>query len=392
MSVPVDDGEQARLAALHELAQLDTPREERFDRVVRLAQRLFGTESVFVSLVDADRLFYKSEVGLDAVEAPRADSFCTVVISEPTTLVVPDARADPRFADNPYVLGDPNVRFYAGHPITSAGGHRIGTLCLMDPEPREFSDAEAHLLRDLALWVEKELITEDELQRAGQVQTNLLPRTVPVLPGFELAARCLPAREVGGDFYDWQVVPDGFVLTLADVMGKGMAAAIVAATARAVLRASGRRLSVEEALRGAEEALEEDLASAGSFVTCLRVHVDPATGAVRYADAGHGLTLVLRAGGGVERLEPTGPPLGLSFGEVRQGASTTLGHGDLLVSFSDGVLDLFDGTLASIDRTRELLDGATGAQDAVDRLLTAARRHPDRPDDVTVVALARRPA
>jgi len=389
MAASADLDERARLAALHELAQLDTPREERFDRVVRLAQRLFGTQAAFVSLVDADRLFYKAEVGIDAVQSPRKDSFCTVIVQEPTTLVVPDARLDPRFAQNPYVLGDPRIRFYAGHPITSAGGHRIGTLCVMDPRPREFSDAEAQLLRDLALWVEKELVTDDELQRAGEVQATLLPRTVPVLPGYELAARCLPARQVGGDFYDWQTTPDGLVLTLADVMGKGMASAIVAATVRAVLRGAGRGVSVEEALQVAEDSLDADLEAAGSFVTCFRAHVDLASGDVGYADAGHGLTFVRRRDGSGEWLAPTGAPLGLAFGAPRTGARTTLGPGDLLVTFSDGVLDLFDGTLASVDEVAALLPDGPDAQGAVDAIVSAARGMRDRGDDVTVVALAR---
>ncbi|MBO1753469.1 SpoIIE family protein phosphatase [Actinotalea sp. BY-33] len=390
MARRISGGEIARLAALGELGMLDTPPEERFDRVVRLAQQLFDVPAAFVSLVDTDRLFYKAEVGLGKTEAPRAGSFCTVVVEDDEGLVVPDTQDDPRFSASPYVTDDPNIRFYAGQPLAAAGGHRVGTLCVYDTKPREFSDAESRLLRDLARWVEKELVVEDELRRAGEVQASLLPRSEPRVDGFEIAGACVPAQQVGGDFYDWQTVPDGdVVLTLADVMGKGMGSAIIAATVRAVLRSSSRRGTVEEALADAELALESDLSAAGSFVTALHARLDPTTAVVHYADAGHGLTLLRRAVGDHERLAPTGPPLGMAFGNERVGAEVTLEPGDMLLSVSDGVLDMLDGSLESLAVLEGVLTGATGAHDAVERVVDLTRRQSRRPDDVTVLALAR---
>nr|WP_297429659.1 SpoIIE family protein phosphatase [uncultured Actinotalea sp.] len=390
MTPPADDGgETPRLEALHALGAIEAPREERFDRVVRLARQLFGVSTAFVSLVDRDRLVYKAEVGLDLAEAPRAGSFCTVVVDEGRALAVPDAREDDRFSASSWVRDDPGIRFYAGHPLVSAGGHRVGTLCVADHAPRAFSDADARLLRDLALWVQQELVVEDELRRAGSVQAGLLPGGDLAVPGFERAGACLPAREVGGDLYDWRRTRDGaVVVTLADVMGKGMAAAIIAATVRAVLRAD-RGVEPEVALTAAEEALDGDLASAGAFVTGLHAVLDPTTAVLRYADAGHGLSAVRRADGSLERLRPTGPPLGMAFGAERSAADVRLAPGDLVVSVSDGVLDLVDSPAPSPADVAALVAEARSAQEVVDRFARLARAHPDRPDDVTVVALRR---
>src|SRR3712207_6701780 len=156
--------EQQRLAALRALNLLDTPYEERFDRVVRLAQRLFDVPTAAVTLIDEDRQWAKAHVGL-AREMPREDSFCTYTIETPEALVVQDTLVDDRFRENPLVVNDPKVRFYAGQPLV-AGGQRLGALCILDDKPREVSEADLDLLRDLAAWVEKELRSEE--RRVGK--------------------------------------------------------------------------------------------------------------------------------------------------------------------------------------------------------------------------------
>ena len=162
------ENEIARVATLRSLNILDTSAEERFDRLTRLAKRLFGVPIALVSLVDADRQWFKSCIGLDAVETPRDISFCGHAILGNGVFVIPDALADQRFSDNPLVTGDPNVRFYAGCPLQVSNGSKIGTLCLIDVEPREFDSESAALLQDLARMVEREieavqLATMDEL-------------------------------------------------------------------------------------------------------------------------------------------------------------------------------------------------------------------------------------
>jgi len=332
--------EDARLLALQRLGVLDTDPEERFDRVTRLAQRLFDVPTVSITLVDADRQWRKAFVGLDGPVAQREGAFCDVTVREDRTLVVEDAAVDARFADNPFVVGDPHLRFYAGHPLAAPGGELVGTLCVIDTRPRTFGDADRALLRDLASWVQGELQRDEEIDRAGAVQRGLLPRRPPTLAGYRVAARCLPARGVGGDFYDWTPVPGGAGIVLADVMGKGMAAAIVAASARAALRTACRAASLPGGVRSADETLVADLEDVGAFVTAWCGRVEESTGRVAYVDAGHGLASVLRVDATVERLVGDGLPLGVVPDAERTEHETVLHPGDRLVVVSDGLVDL----------------------------------------------------
>ncbi len=153
--IPADEAQ--RLTALRTLDILDTPPEARFDRITRIAQRLFDVPIALVSLVDADRQWFKSRAGLDATETPRNISFCGHAILDQAVFYVPDASLDPRFADNPLVTTAPDIRLYAGAPLAVTDGHRVGTLCVIDNRPREFSDDELQALRDLADLVQDEL-------------------------------------------------------------------------------------------------------------------------------------------------------------------------------------------------------------------------------------------
>jgi len=151
------DLESDRLSALHSLRILDTPPEERFDRLTRIAVAAFDTAISTVTLVDDDRQWHKACVGVDSREDDRAVSFCSVAIEKPQPLVVPDATQDPRFADNRLVTGPPYIRFYAGIPLTTAADFRVGTLCVIDTRPRAFGERDLRLLHDLARIAEDEL-------------------------------------------------------------------------------------------------------------------------------------------------------------------------------------------------------------------------------------------
>ncbi|MBU2678042.1 MAG: sensor domain-containing diguanylate cyclase [Gammaproteobacteria bacterium] len=175
-----------RLLSLHSLRIMDSAPEERFDRVTRMAKRVFDVNICLVSLVDSDRQWFKSRQGLDACETPREVSFCGHAILQDQVFVVEDAHTDPRFADNPLVTGNPSVRFYAGYPVHAPGGQRIGTLCLIDDKPRRFSANDVETLKDFGALVDDELassaqINVDELtqiaNRRGfkQVAQHLLP-------------------------------------------------------------------------------------------------------------------------------------------------------------------------------------------------------------------------
>ena len=148
--------ERTRLETLRSLQILDTLPEERFDRLTRLARKLFDVPIALVSLIDADRQWFKSSAGLEAKETPREISFCGHAILTEDILAVTDTALDERFHDNPLVTGDPKIRFYAGCPLIVSNG-KLGTLCLIGQEPREFDENDRALLHDLARIVEQEL-------------------------------------------------------------------------------------------------------------------------------------------------------------------------------------------------------------------------------------------
>jgi hypothetical protein len=160
---PLLPDEAARLAALRAYDVLDTTAEASFDAITELVGLQLDAPIVLISLIDADRQWFKSRRGLDAPETPRAVSFCGHAIAGRSTFVVPDARADVRFADNPLVVGNPQIRFYAGAPLVSPEGAALGTLCAIDVRPRELTAREARALELLADQVMKLF----ELRRAA---------------------------------------------------------------------------------------------------------------------------------------------------------------------------------------------------------------------------------
>jgi GAF domain-containing protein len=160
--IPANDAE--RLQALRELLILDTPPEQRFDRLVAFAQAEFEVETVLISLVDENRQWFKAKQGLADCEMARDISFCGHAILQSEILLIEDARLDPRFADNPLVLGPPHVRFYAGAPLEPKPGLRIGTLCMLDPRPRRLDVADLAILGSLRDLVQAELLGQRPLE------------------------------------------------------------------------------------------------------------------------------------------------------------------------------------------------------------------------------------
>ena len=153
----VPEDETVRIATLRSLGLLDTPAEERFDRLTRLAKRLFAVPIALVTLIDTDRQWFKSCVGSSLTETSRDISFCGHAILGEDVFVIADTLADERFFDNPLVTGPPYIRFYAGCPLRAPNGSKLGTLCLIDVERREFDTESIHLLQDLAQLAEQEI-------------------------------------------------------------------------------------------------------------------------------------------------------------------------------------------------------------------------------------------
>ena len=388
------------MEALRSLGMVGTPPEERFDRVVRLAQQIFRVPIVAVSFIDGDRHWVKAHVGLDGPDLTRVEAFCRYTILDPGTMVVRDAAADERFAANPVVTGSPHVRFYAGHPVRSPGGHRVGALYIIDSTPRDLGDEHAAMLSELAGWIESELRLREELARAEGVQHGLLPHEPPSIPGFDVAGCCIPASEVGGDFFDWFPVGDEFQFTIADVMGKGLGAALIAASVRAVLRttlrAPARRGDVErrrplliaDAVTNAARGMEPDLQETSSFVTLFTARLEVATGTLRYVDAGHGLSAVIGVDGFPRRLLSTDVPIGVLPDDSWSEHVVQLDPGDTLLCVSDGVLDFFSSALEVLDAAAILARGADSAQQVIDEITRFARARRIK-DDITALVVRR---
>jgi GAF domain-containing protein len=164
-----EEQEQERLGAVDRTRLMNTAPEDRFDRITREAKDFFQVSSVIVALIDDRRQFLKSVIGPIDQNMPREISFCNATIRNAGPLIVRDALADERFKDNPLVLGEPYIRFYAGYPLRGPGGWTIGTLCVIDQEPREYTMRDGRKLRALARKVEDEIngprVLPDQLEK-----------------------------------------------------------------------------------------------------------------------------------------------------------------------------------------------------------------------------------
>ena len=192
-NAPFPPDENERVSALYEMKILDTPPEERFDRLSRLASQMFGVPIAYVALLERDRQWFKSSCGLgELCETPRETSLCSHTLLSEDPIICPDTFDEPRFSDNPYVLGAPNLRFYMGHPLTTPDGYRVGTFCVADVSPRPVTEAEVTAFRDLAMAAESELNLVDSVA----LQRELRLRNEKVRAAYtELAALHEALRE-----------------------------------------------------------------------------------------------------------------------------------------------------------------------------------------------------
>jgi serine phosphatase RsbU (regulator of sigma subunit) len=236
----------------------------------------------------------------------------------------------------------------------------------------------------------REEAASTELENAAEMQRSLLPPPGRPLEGWSIAGVCVPSKVIGGDFFDWYGTQEGMAFTIGDVMGKGAAAGLIAATVRAVVRSARALTDPRIALSRASNMLTTELGGAVVFTTLFHARVSAIDGVVSYSDGGHGLALVVRADGSKERLVSDGLPVGI----VLDGGWTTrtivLEPGDMIVVFSDGVLDLYDGSLIAIDAVADLARRSEDPQSLVDVFAEESRARAV-PDDVTVVAIRREP-
>lgn len=283
MQVPeLPSNEAARVATLHSLNILDTPRDDRFDRYTRITARVFDMPIVLISLVDGRRQWFKSAEGLDAEETPRDISFCGHAILGDGVFEVRNARRDPRFRDNPLVVEQPNIRFYAGAPLEAPNGHKLGTLCIIDRVPRRLSDDEKTMLKNLADMVVGEMISNVD------TETGLANRHAQILAGAKCLEKGADARELSLLLFD---ISDVFAsggdsdsqkpaLIFADLLRKHFPAAQSIAHLGGyhfcVLhgrdKAFDEALAIDRLCAGAKDSLQYDghHGSLSIFVGCLR--------------------------------------------------------------------------------------------------------------------------
>ena len=406
--------EAARLDAVRRYDILDSPPEGAFDRVAALAAQLFDVPIALISVVDADRIWLKSSYGLDIVQLDRTRGLCASAILEETPWVVTDAATDPRTNQNLLVSGDFGLRFYAGAPLTTHDGFRLGTLCVIDKQPRTVSQAETRRLSQLAELVIDELelrrsaraavaAAEQRLQEverfAKVLQTSLLPPSLPPVPFLSLAALYQPQSryEVGGDFYDvFPINGHTWGLVIGDVCGKGPVAAGRTSCARYSVRTS----AIHDALPGqvlqtTNQALlvESPYAQDGPpFVTALFARTWQTGGrtVVQFASAGHPLPIVVRATGTVEVVGTPGSLLGVLATIEVTDTTVELNPGDTMVLVTDGVHDSGSPERLEQEGLLALLATCRGlpAQQVVD--LIYRRIAGEQRDDVAIMALTAR--
>lgn len=177
ISAPIPNNETERLEALKGFEILDTPSEQDYDDLIKLASAVCNTPISLISLIDSQRQWFKAKVGLDAAQTPRDIAFCAHAILQNELFVVPNAIEDERFFDNPLVTHEPNIRFYAGMPLMSTGGHKIGTLCIIDSEPRHLTDEQKFALKTLGKQVINMLelrVKNQRLAKLNSLQSKFL--------------------------------------------------------------------------------------------------------------------------------------------------------------------------------------------------------------------------
>jgi sigma-B regulation protein RsbU (phosphoserine phosphatase) len=371
----VEAVEAERLRALHRYAILDTPPDEAFNRIARVAARSLDKPVASITFVDSDRIWFKAIHGVDGpIEIPRDAGLCTLAIRDHRTYLVRDTATDPYVSHNLSLTDRFGIRFYAAAPITTADGHQLGTVSVLDTSPGDVSDEQLATLEDLAAIVMNELElrqsalttvrAERELRDAAErnratmheyaavLQRALLPSALPTIPGLSMAAHYHPVAsgQVGGDFYDvFGVAPDRWAFFLGDVEGHGAPAAAVTALVRHTLRAAA--LHYDDPTEGLRELNTALIGDPGErrFCTVLSGSLRPASEGFRVtlATGGHLPALLLDAASGSVR--PVRSAGGMLIGAVAdatfEACETLLRPGQTLLLYTDGIVEARpDGT------------------------------------------------
>lgn len=393
------EAEARRLAAVRRFNILDTPADGTFDRITELAAKIFDAPIALVTIVDEDRIWFKSRFGLDEIsEIPRDPGLCSSAILHDEPYIVEAARSDPRTLANPLVAGAFGLQFYAAAPLCTRDGYNLGTLCVLDREPRIPSEGQKQALvslagivtdemelrmsaaqviaeeresaRTIAVAAERDAVRyEQEHNIANAFQHALLPQFLPRHENVELDALYAAADDrdlVGGDWYDAFVIHDGrMVISIGDVGGHGLDAAVWMGKVSQSLRALTLIETKPHELLTCLDLLLERY-EANILITAFVAILDPKTGTMEYSSAGHSPPFIRLADGSVEEIQTDGVPLGMPVRIARRSQSITLEPGSIAVLYTDGLTEA----------TRNVLDGERSVREALARIEVASAENP----------------
>jgi sigma-B regulation protein RsbU (phosphoserine phosphatase) len=360
-----------RLAAIRRYDILDTPPTGSFDRITAMAARIFQVPIAMVTIVDEDRIWFKSRFGaLDTSQVPREPGFCATAICQEEPYVVERARSDPRTRKNSLVRGKLGIQSYAAAPLRTHDGYNLGTLCILDDKPRHFAKSETLILESLAAIVVDELelrlhrrmveservLREHAMELANEkadlyhrqrdaaivLQNALLPRAFPRTDRVRFNGVYVAAAIdgfVGGDWYDVLAIDKKRIfVSIGDVAGHGLDSAVIMGNVKQSMRMAAREFEAPEELLLRLNAMlcDEDF---GRIVTTFLGFLEPETGKMTYANAGHPPPIIRRPDGTVTMLDTGDDPLGFESPNKRVGNTITLDPGSLLVLYTDGLTE-----------------------------------------------------
>jgi hypothetical protein len=385
MAERVDDViEKTRAAAVAATGLAGADESERFDKITRAARDLFDVPIALINLVD-DRAIESISGSPEGQRwvTPFGDGFCEYTVRQDGIFTVPDAARDERFRDRAGVV-EHDVRFYAGIPLSLEDRTAIATLCLADTAPRTLTAEEEERLRSFGEWAQQSIRGSVERSSRGGATARAVVESASI-GNLVIHTLDMPWGEASGDFHTHATGEALVNASLGDVMGKGERARRLAA-----LIASGLGrvdASPSATLAAAQAVAHESLSSEDAFATVFHAVIDAEADTVRFVDAGHGLSVHVARDGRATRLYSSDLPFGLQeLGEGWKVHTVGLAAGETLLSVSDGVLDVYDGTLAGLD---ELADDFRRSADEVEFFDRVQQRVADKPpiDDLTILVV-----
>ncbi len=367
IEAPVLLDENERIADLRATRLLDTPPEERFDRLVRLARHIFKVPIAYIALLDSDRQWFKSSCGLNESQTPRSTSFCGHAIAGDREMVIENAQIDARFADNPMVIGEPFIKFYAGHPLRGPHGRNVGTFCLADTQARKLSNNDLRVFRDLANAAEHELNmvdvigtqqeslqTKQELvrtqKRLNQELTEAADYVAAQLPDEKqigdvlIDSKYVPSSHLGGDMFGFHRIDDRHLaFYILDVAGHGVGASLLAISVYHSLRRMSlvdtEFLCPSQVLRQLNRTFPMEQHQDRFFSIWYGVY-DLVENVLRYASGGHHPAILVQPNGHLPMV--LGRPsllIGVKRDAEYSTDQTDVDTGSRLYLFSDGVFE-----------------------------------------------------